>query len=210
MKAKREVEEIDLPAVKVIAVTGNEPPASEQYQQAIAVLYGIAYTLKMGLKFGALSRPKRYFDFKVGALATFWWSTDDVFRIDDAKTLRWLAYLMVPAFVTQPLVEEARRQATPKHPEFPYERASLTTVTEGRAAQVLHVGPYDKEQPTIERLHRYISDRGLAVAGKHHEIYISDPRRTKPEKIKTVIRVAVRRRGGGLHHRVSGATMKVN
>lgn len=192
MKVRRNVEDVDLPAVQVLAVTGQEPPTAKPYQEAIAVLYGIGYGLKMGLKFAKLPKPKGYFDYRVGALETFWWSTGKTLEIDNAKTLRWQAYLMVPAFVSQTLVDETRRQAKAKHPEVPYEKASLEVVDEGRSVQMLHVGPYNKEQPTIDELHRYVAAQGLAVTGKHHEIYISDPRRTRPEKLKTVIRLAVK------------------
>jgi hypothetical protein len=192
LKVRRTPEAVEVPAVRVLAVTGREPPAAKPYQDAIAALYGIGYGLKMGLKFGKLPRPKGYFDYKVGALETFWWSTGKTFEIDNPKTLRWQAYLMVPSFVSQTLVDEARRQAKAKHPEVPYEKAALEVVDEGRSVQMLHVGPYNKEQPAIDELHRYAADRGLAATGRHHEIYISDPRRTKPEKLKTVIRFGVK------------------
>jgi len=193
MKVKRNVGEINVPPVQVIAVSGNEPPATQQYQDAIAVLYGIGYGLKMGLKFGKLPKPKGYFDYRVGALGTFWRSTGRTLEINDPTTLRWQAYLLVPRFVSKTLVDEARGQAQAKHPEVPYERASLEVVNEGRSVQMLHVGPYDKEQPTIDELRRYITEHALAVKGGHHEIYISDPRRTEPTKLKTVIRIAVTR-----------------
>ncbi len=189
---KPQVEEIEIPPVQAICVAGNQPPATQQYQEAIAVLYGIGYNLKMGLKFGKLPRPVAYFDYKVGALETLWWSTGTAFNITNAKTLRWQAYLMVPAFVTKTLVDAARELARAKHADVQYETATLATIDEGRSVQVLHVGPYDREQPSIEKLHAYAADHALAIAGKHHEIYISDPRKTKPEKLKTVIRLAVK------------------
>jgi len=189
---KQQAEEIEIPPVRVISVTGNQPPATKQYQDAIAVLYGIGYSLKMGLKFGDLPRPAGYFDYKVGALETFWWSVGKKLDITDPRTLRWQAYLMVPPFVTGKLIDEARKLAKAKHPEIPYEALTLTSVDEGRSVQILHVGRYDMEQPTIDKLHAYVSDHGLAVKGKHHEIYISDPRRTQPAKLKTVIRFAVK------------------
>jgi hypothetical protein len=188
---RQRVEEIEIPPVQAICVTGNQPPATKQYQDGIAVLYGIGYGLKMGLKFGKLPKPAGYFDYKVGALETFWWSIGKALDITNPKTLRWQAYLMVPAFVTRKLVDEARRVAGVKHPEVPYQDATLDAIDEGRSVQVLHVGRYDREQPTIEALHAHAADRGLVVTGKHHEIYISDPRRTEPEKLKTVIRFAV-------------------
>jgi hypothetical protein len=191
MKATARVGELTLPPVKVITVSGNEPPASRQYADAIAVLYGIAYTLKMGLKFKKLRRPAGYFDYRVGALETLWWSTEGPIDICDPKTLRWTAYLMVPRFVTPALCRAAREQARNKHPDLPYDLAVLETVREGRVAQVLHIGPYDQETLTIARLHAYVAEEGLKPAGKHHEIYLSDPRRTAPAKLKTVIRQGV-------------------
>ncbi len=188
---KRQVEEIEIPSVQAICVTGNQPPTTKQYQDAIAVLYGVGYSLKMGLTFGKLPTPAGYFDYKVGALETFWWSVGKEVDITNPATLRWQAYLMIPAFVTEKFVDEARALAKAKHPELPYEGAELATIDEGRSVQMLHVGRYDMERPTIDMLHAYAADNGLVIAGKHHEIYISDPRKTQPEKLKTVIRYAV-------------------
>ncbi len=188
---KPRVEEISIPPIQAICVTGNEPPGTKQYQDAVAALYGIGYSLKMGLKFEKLRRPAGYFDYRVGALETFWWSAEGEFDITNPKTLRWQAYLMVPGFVTPKLFDEARKQAAAKHPETRYDAATLGTVDEGRAVQMLHVGRYDMEKPTIDALLAYAADHGLAVTGKHHEIYMSDPRRTLPAKLKTVIRLGV-------------------
>jgi hypothetical protein len=193
--AKRRVEEIEVPPFKVISVSGNEPPASEQYQHAIGALYGIAYGLKMGLKFGKIPKPPGYFDYKVGALETLWWSTGKVLDITNARTLRWQAYLMVPPFVSKKLLELARQAAKARNREIPYEAVTLETLKEGRAVQMLHVGPYAGEKPTIDALLEYVAEHGLVVAGKHHEIYLSDPSRTKPDKLKTVIRYPVKPAG---------------
>jgi hypothetical protein len=188
----RRVDDVVIPPVPVIAVEGREPPAASPYQEAIAALYGIGYGLKMGLKFGKLPKPRGYFDYKVGALETLWWSTGPTFDITNSATLRWLAYLMVPGFVTARLVEAARDQAAAKHPDAPYDRVRLETVKEARSVQMLHVGPYDEERPTIDALHAYMAEHDLMVAGRHHEIYLSDPRRTRPARLKTVIRIPVR------------------
>jgi hypothetical protein len=193
MGVKRTPEEIAIPPVRVIAVTGKEPPSAGPYQAAIAALYGIAYTMKMGLKYGKLPKPAGYFDYRVGALETFWWASHGALDIANTETLRWQAWLMVPAFVTAPLFDEARRQAVAKHPDVPYDSAALDCVNEGHAVQILHVGPYDREEPTIRTLHASAAALGLTASGKHHEIYISDPRRTAPDKLKTVIRVGVQK-----------------
>jgi hypothetical protein len=190
--ARRRVEEITIPPVKAIIVSGNEPPASQQYQRAIAVLYGIAYTLKMGMKFGKLPRPRGYFDYRVGGLETLWWSTGPTLDISNPDTLRWQAYLMVPAFVTAATFRAAVTMASDKRPDLPYASAKLGTIREGRVVQMLHVGPYDQEEPTINAMLQYMAEHGLVMNGRHHEIYISDPRRTAPAKLKTVIRLPVK------------------
>ncbi len=190
--AKRKAQEVDVPPVQALSVTGNEPPGGKQYQVAVGVLYGVGYTLKMGLKFGRLPRPAGYFDYKVGALETLWWSTGKDLDLKDPKTLRWQAYLMVPPFVTRALVADARRMAREKSPEVAFETATLETMDEGRSVQILHVGPYANEPATIAELHAYVAAHRLVVAGRHHEIYVSDPRRTAPGKLKTVIRYPVR------------------
>lgn len=189
---KRDVEEIRIPSVQIVTMSGNEPPTSLQYQNAIAVLYGMAYGVKMGLKFRKLPRPKGYYDFRIGALGTLWWSSDGSIDITNSSTLRWQAYLALPSFVTKKLLESARATAHERHPELPFAAATLTTLKEGRCVQVLHVGPYNQEEPTIQKLHDYMAAHGLMLNGKHHEIYISDPRRTAPAKLKTVIRLPVR------------------
>ena len=192
MGVKQKIEEVEISPIKIIAISGNEPPSSKQYQTAIACLYGIGYTLKMGLKFGKLPEPKRCFDYKVGALETLWWSIKGVeFDISNPKILRWKAYLMVPQFIDEKLFSEAVKMAALKKPEVPYAQASLEEFKEGHSVQVLNIGPYGKEMPMIELLHNYIKENKLKITGKHHEIYISDPRRVKPEKIKTVIRYPV-------------------
>jgi hypothetical protein len=146
----------------------------------------------MGFKYRKLPRPAGWFDYRVGPLGTFWWSTGDVLNISDAATLRWKAYLILPPFITKRSVDQARAQATAKHAEIPYANAAIETLREGRSVQILHVGPYDKEQPTIDLLHEYMRLHSLVMNGHHHEIYISDPRRTKPDRLKTVIRFAVK------------------
>jgi hypothetical protein len=193
MRTKRDVEEIEVPPAQIVSVTGSGSPKEGKFQEAIPVLYGVAYTLKMGLKFGKLAKPAGYFDYKVGALEALWWTDRGEFDIKKPKTWRWQVFLMVPAFVPRKLFEEARDQAQQKHPEQRYEVAELTRIDEGHAIQVLHIGPYDQEQPTIEKLHEYANAKGLRISGKHHEIYLSDPRRTQPEKLKTVLRLPVKK-----------------
>jgi hypothetical protein len=190
---KTEAEEIIVPKVKIIAFEGNEPPASEQYQNAIAALYGIGYTLKMGLKYSKLPQPEGYFDYKVGGLETLWWSRSGEIEIQNAKTLQWKAFLMVPSYVTGELIKLAKKQANQKKPNIPYDSVTFETLEEGHALQILHIGPYDQEKSSIDKLKNYCTENNFKFTGHHHEIYISDPRRAAPEKLKTVIRYPVKK-----------------
>lgn len=186
------VEEVEVGPMKIIAVEGNEPPGGEQYQTAIACLYGVGYTLKMGLKFKKIPRPKGYFDYKVGGLGSLWWSVKgNLFDITNPATLRWKAYLVVPPFVDESLVELALKQAKAKKPEIPYEKVSFETLDEGLSVQALHIGPYNEEKFTVNKMQQFMNEHSLKAKGKHNEIYISDPRRTRPERLKTVIRLPV-------------------
>ena len=194
-RVKKTVELIEVPPVKALTAYGNQPPGSEQFQRSIAALYGLAYTLKMGLKFTKLPRPEGYFDYKVGGLEAMWWSADGTeLDINNPETLRWRAFLMVPAFITPDLVAQAVTQAQLKHPEIDYDKLQLEQLEEGLSVQALHVGPYDKERETVDRMRAFTLDQDFELAGPHHEIYISDPGRTAPEKLKTVVRYSVKRR----------------
>lgn len=190
-KVKQRPEEVFIPKVNIISVSGNEPPASKQYQAAIACLYGIGYTLSFGLQFKVLPQPKGYFPYKVGGLETLWWSTTGQLEITNPRTLRWQAYLMIPNFVTAKLFKAAMIEAKKKKSDIPYEQTQFTTISEGHAVQMLHIGPYDQEKTTVAVLTGYANAHHLALAGRHHEIYISDPRRVKPAKLKTVVRYPV-------------------
>jgi hypothetical protein len=106
-------------------------------------------------------------------------------------TWDWTMMIAAPAPFTSELVEAARAAASSKAPPQILAKLRLDTLAEGRAAQLLHIGPYAAEAPTIERLHAFIADQGLRRTGKHHEIYLGDPRRTAPEKLRTIIRQPV-------------------
>jgi hypothetical protein len=185
--------ELTVPPVRAITVLGGEPPRSRQFQDAVALLFTVAYQLKMGMKFGTVRRPRGYFDFKVGPLETLWWSTGASFEINNARTVRWQAYLMVPAFVTRVAFTTALQLARTKAPKLAWAPVSLETLREGRSLQLLHVGPWNREGPTIERLRVHADARAMPVTGRHHEIYLSDPRRTKPARLRTIIRLGVGR-----------------
>lgn len=176
---------VDVPRMNFLMMDGQgDPNTAEAYSDAVQALYTLSYTLKFMIKKGELA-----IDYGVMPLEGLWW-TDDMadFSPDNKDIWKWTAMIMQPAWVTADLVEEARRQAAKKKPLPAISEVRFEGFEEGKAVQCLHVGPYADEGPTIERLHQFIRDQGLELAGKHHEIYLSDPRRADPAKLKTIIR----------------------
>lgn len=183
--SSKEIMEVEVPDMKFFIVEGKgNPNTSEAYQGAIMALYSMAYTLKFGLK---KKDPSK--DFRVGPLEGLWWNTDSgALVLGNKEDWQWAAMIMVPDFITQDIAATAKKMAVKKKglPELP--RLRMEGLHEGKAAQIMYIGPYADEGPTIERIHKFIQEKGGAPSGKHHEIYMSDPRRTAPEKLKTVIR----------------------
>ena len=182
--AQRVVEE-ELPPFQYLMVDGSGAPEGREYPDSLATLYPVAYTLKFVLK------PER--DFTIGPLETLWWDdTPGGFDVAHREGWKWTAMIVVPEFVTPDdlagAVAEVRRKGKPA-PLL--DRVRLEALDEGRCVQIMHIGPYNAETPTIRRLHDYMTDNALSFRGKHHEIYLSDPRTTAPERLKTVIRQPV-------------------
>lgn len=182
----KEVSVVDVPEMSFLMVDGEgDPNTSERYGQAVEALYAVSYALKVMLKKGAAG-----VDYAVMPLEGLWWADDmSRFSPSDKDAWKWTMMIMQPEFVTVEQFEEAKGQTEKK-------KGSLTALAsmgfeafrEGRAAQILHVGPFADEGPNIEMIHRFIEGLGHERTGKHHEIYLSDPRRTAPERLKTVIR----------------------
>lgn len=169
----------------------GDPNTAPAYTAAVEALYSVSYTLKFMLKKGAEA-----VDYAVMPLEGLWWAEDmSTFSTERKNDWLWTMMILQPDFVTPAQVEAAKAEAMRKKelPALPNVR--FETFHEGRAAQIMHLGPYAAEGPTVARLHAFIKERGYALAGKHHEIYLSDPRRTTPEKMKTVIRQPVGKMG---------------
>jgi hypothetical protein len=180
--SKKEVTAVDVPPLKYLMIDGQGAPGGEEYGIALGALYSVAYTLKFSSKAQGL-------DFKVMPLQGLWWADDmAAFAEADKETWKWTAMILVPDFVTEEAVEEAKAQAMEKKGLPAISRVRLETYHEGPSAHILYIGPYADEDETIERIHQFIQDQGHKLRGKHHEIYLSDPNRTAPEKLKTVIR----------------------
>jgi hypothetical protein len=181
-----------------IAVRGEGDPNAEDgaYKQAIGLLYGIAFTIKMSKK--GDHRIEGFFDYVVPPLEGFWWQ-DGVKWIDYARKDRfqWISVIRLPDFVTKKDFDWAVAEATRKK-KTDFSRAEFLTCDEGLCVQCLHIGSYDDEPATVEQMHRYMEELGYALditeQRLHHEIYLSDVRKVAPEKLKTVIRHPIRLR----------------
>ncbi len=180
---------IRVPKMMFLAVDGKgDPNSSKEYQEAIGALYSVAFTAKFTLK--KVTKGK---DFIVMPLESLWWSVERKdFWNAEKGTWSWKAMIMVPKHVTLKVVKDAIEQLRKRGKELPgLKKLALEEFDEGLSAQIMHIGPYSAERPTIEKLHKFIEEKGYKRKGKHHEIYLGDPRRTKPEKLRTVVRQPV-------------------
>ncbi len=172
--------------MQFLAIDGaGDPNTSSEYRDAISALYSVAYALKFALK-------KSGIDFHVSPLEGLWWADDMVhFSADQKGKWKWTMLIAQPDEVTRERVEQVVQDVARKKSLPALQHVRLITFHEGRCAQILHVGPYAAEGPTIERLHQFIHEHGGEFDGsqqKHHEIYLGDPSRTSPERLKTIIR----------------------
>jgi hypothetical protein len=187
-RAKREPALVDVPELGFLMVDGHgDPNTATEYTQAVEALYTVSYSLKFAIK-----RARDGFDYGVMPLEGLWWVPDmSKFTSSKKSDWDWTAMIMQPDQVTQDLLEDALANATAKKSLPAAAKLRLERFREGPAAQVMHIGPYDAEGPTIKRLHELIAESGRTRRGKHHEIYLSDPRRCAPEKLRTIIRQPV-------------------
>ena len=175
---------VEVPKLQCLMIDGKGAPDGDDYAHAIEALYTVAYTAKFTLKLG----PEKT-DFRVMPLETLWWADDmSAFEKGRREDWRWTALMVVPDVVTKKVIEDAEKRAAEKKPLPEIEALRLESFNEGKAAQALYLGPYSAEGPTIAAIHAYIAEAGGKLRGKHHEIYLSDPRRTAPDKLKTIIR----------------------
>lgn len=186
---------VDVPTMRFIMVNGKgDPNTSASYKAAVEVLYGLSYSIKMSKK--GSTQPQGYFDYVVPPLEGLWWFEDEkpfngsvIGRKDE---FNWIVMIRQPEFVTPEVFETAKMALSKKKPEIDTSIARLEDFTEGLCAQIMHIGPYDDEPSTVAVLEEFIKSQGyrteMSGLRQHHEIYLSDPRKTAPEKLKTVIR----------------------
>lgn len=188
---------VNIPKMNYIAVRGEGDPNTDEseYKNSIGLLYGIAFTIKMSKK--GSHRIEGYFDYVVPPLEGFWWQ-NGVEQIDygHKENFNFISVIRLPDFVTKEDFNWAVEEATAKK-KTDFSQAEFLTVDEGLCVQCMHIGPYDNEPATVSLMHEYIEQRGYVLdfseSRLHHEIYLSDPRKTAPDKLKTVIRHPVRK-----------------
>ena len=188
---------VDVPKANYIAVRGKGNPNEENgtYQQAISVLYAVAYTLKMSYKTDY--KIEGFFEYVVPPLEGFWWQ-DNVDGVDytDKSAFNWISVIRLPDFITQKDFEWAAETAGKKK-KMDCSSAEFMTIEEGLCVQIMHLGPFDAEPETVALMDEYIEQNGyvndINASRLHHEIYMSDARKVAPEKWKTVIRHPIKR-----------------
>ncbi len=176
---------IDAPALSYLMVDGAGAPDGAEFQNAIGAIYAVAYSIKFSRKKAGWGP-----DYVIPPLEMLWWSEGEgeFDLIERPEAARWTAMVMQPDFIEAGDVD-AGVAAAKANPAL--DGLRLDSLAAGRAAQMLYVGPYSAMGPHIERLHRFIAGEGLSLSGKHHDVYLSDPRRTPPERLKTILRQPV-------------------
>lgn len=186
---------VEVPKMTFIMADGiGDPNTSEEYASAVELLYGLSYAIKMG--------NKDKLEYVVPPLEGFWNVADEAFRgggaaITDKSKFEWTMMIRQPDFVTSEIFQTAVAALQKKKPHLDTTRARLETLTEGLCVQIMHIGSYDDEPATIMRLDKYTLENGYQIDinanRRHHEIYLSDPRKTAPEKLKTVLRHPIKK-----------------
>lgn len=183
---------IDVPEMIFIAVDGKgDPNSSEEYKAAMEILYGLSFTIKMSKMNG--TQPEGYFEYVVPPPEGLW-NQEGIDGIDYSRKedFIWTSMIRQPEFVTEEVFEAAKAVLSKKKPQLDLSRARYMKMIEGLCVQIMHKGPYDDEPASIEKMKRFLEEKGLAEdfseTRRHHEIYLSDPRKCAPERLRTVIR----------------------
>lgn len=180
----QKVVQVDVPTMNYLMVDGTgDPNTSPAYAEAMEALFTVSYAIKFMVKKGPTG-----IDYGVMPLEGLWWANDmSKFTTKDKSNWKWTMMIMQPSFVTPEIIDSAIADVKKKKNPTAISKVRVEDFSEGTCAQILHIGPFSKEGPTIEKVHLFIDSRGKRV-GKHHEIYLSDIRKADPEKWKTVIR----------------------
>lgn len=183
----KEVVIVDVPKMNFLMVDGaGDPNTSQEFKDAVETLYAVSYTLKFMIKKGGTA-----IDYGIMPLEGLWWADDmSKFSIEgmDKDSWKWTLMIMQPKYVTKDMFSKALEQVKKKKNLLSLSEIRFESFHEGLSAQILYIGPYSEEHTTIEKIHAFIKEKEYELSGKHHEIYLSDPRKTAPEKLKTILR----------------------
>lgn len=180
----KEVVQVEVPTFNYLMIDGEgDPNTAQAYTEAVEALFSVSYTAKFMVK-----KSEQALDYAVMPLEGLWWADDmSAFVANDKSKWKWTMMIMQPSFVTKQVIDAAMAEVQKKKNLPGLSKLRFEPFTEGSCAQILHIGPFSEEGPTIERIHDFIDSR-TARTGKHHEIYLSDIRRADPKKWKTIIR----------------------
>jgi hypothetical protein len=184
-----EITTVTVPPLTYLMVDGEgDPNKSKAFELAVEALYSLSYTLKFSLK-----KSPRAIDYGVMPLEGLWWADDPrVFFQTDKSTWKWTAMILQPQFISRANVAAAFDEVRKKKNPAAIDRVHFETLDEGESVQTLYLGPFSEEGPIIQGMHDMIHAAGKKLYGKHHEIYLSDPRRTAPSKLRTILRQPMR------------------
>lgn len=186
---KKKFETVDVPEMLFLMIDGHgDPNTAQEYQDALEALYAVAYKMKF------ISKKTLEKDYVVPPLEGLWWAEDmDTFITRDKSAWDWTMMIMVPDWITAEIFNDALEQVRKKKNPTSLDKVRLESYHEGLSVQIMHIGSYDDEGPVLAQIHnKFIPENGYVENGKHHEIYLSDPRRVAPEKLKTVLRQPIR------------------
>jgi hypothetical protein len=187
--SSREFSVVEVPPMNFLMIDGHgDPNTAPEYQSAVEALYAVAYKLKF------LSKRGLDKDYVVPPLEGLWWAADMTTFTErrDKDAWDWTMMIMQPQWISPEMVQEALSQVAKKGEQPALAQLRLESYVEGLSVQILHIGSYEDEGPTLYQMHHeFVPQHGYEMSGKHHEIYLSDPRRTAPEKLKTVLRQPV-------------------
>jgi hypothetical protein len=176
------------PLTYLMVDSQGDPNTSKLFEQAVEALYSLSYTLKF-----SLNKNPHAIDYGVMPLEGLWWADDPrVFFQSDKSIWKWTAMILQPAFISRANVDAAFDEVHRKKNPPALNRVRFDTLEEGESVQTLYLGPFSEEGPAIQRMHDAIHAAGKQLYGKHHEIYLSDPRRTAPAKLRTILRQPIR------------------
>ena len=189
--SEKEVVVVNVPSMNFIMIDGiGNPNISQEYKEAVETLYAVSYALKFMIKKGETA-----IDYGVMPLEGLWWVDDMTkFSMENKDVWKWTSIIMQPKYVTIDLFEQAVEQVKKKKNPPVISKLRFESFSEGLSVQIMHIGPFSAEGPTIEKIHIFAKENDYELRGKHHEIYLNDPRKISPEKMKTIIRQPIQKR----------------